>query len=127
MEDSPTNQFVVTEMLKSGSIDVDVVDNGADAVERCTREHYDLVLMDIQMPGMNGHETSDAIHAELDRGAPPILGLSANAFPEDHLACRRAGMIGLLTKPIRKQVLIAAIDPQTSRSRTRVMDGSHTD
>ncbi len=118
VEDSPTNQFVVTEMLKSDAMAVDVVDNGADAVTQCAKEQYDLVLMDIQMPGMNGHEASDAIKANLNRGAPPILGLSANAFPEDHLACREAGMVGLLTKPIRKQVLIEAIDRAVSCERT---------
>ena len=53
VEDSPTNQFVVTEMLKSDAMAVDVVDNGADAVTQCAKEQYDLVLMDIQMPGMN--------------------------------------------------------------------------
>jgi CheY-like chemotaxis protein len=89
---------------------VHLVANGELAVEAVRRGDYDLVLMDLQMPGMDGMEATQAIRA-LDgpRSTLPIIAMTANAFEEDRQACLAAGMDDYVAKPIDLEQLARAI------------------
>jgi CheY-like chemotaxis protein len=111
-EDHPANRKVVELILGSVGIDLVCVENGAEAVEACEGEAFDLVLMDMQMPVMDGLTAIRAIRASEKAGgrrAVPILALSANALPEHLRASYAAGAGGHLTKPISAGVLIDAV------------------
>jgi len=89
---------------------VHLVANGLLAVEAVRRGDYDLVLMDLQMPGMDGMEATQAIRALGDRFASlPIIAMTANAFDEDRQACLAAGMDDYVAKPIDVAQLAEAI------------------
>ncbi len=99
-EDLAVNQKVALAMLRRFGYQADVAGNGIEAVDAVKRQHYDLVLMDIQMPEMDGLDATRAIMA---LGVPPlprIVGLSANAMSDDLEAARRAGMSDYLSKPL---------------------------
>ncbi|MBF0625564.1 MAG: CHASE domain-containing protein [Magnetococcales bacterium] len=111
-EDSEDNALLIRVFLKKSGHHLTVVDNGREAVDRVAREAFDLVLMDMQMPVMDGLSAVRAIRAREQReGLPrlPILALTAHAFPEDQRNSRAAGCDGHLTKPIGKQRLLDAI------------------
>ncbi|MDB6454758.1 ATP-binding protein [Falsirhodobacter sp. 20TX0035] len=111
-EDNATNQIVVRTMLERLGHRVSIVDNGRKAVEAADRQAYDLVLMDLSMPEMDGLEATRRIRA--GRGpsrAVPILALTAHAGPDEGDRCREAGLDGLLSKPIRRQTLEEALAP----------------
>ncbi len=102
-EDNAINQKVVAGMLASGGHQVVVVDNGQQAVEAVQRQVFDVVLMDIQMPEMNGLEATAAIR-EREReagGRLPIIAMTAHAMAGDRERCLAAGMDGYVAKPIR--------------------------
>jgi len=107
-EDDATNRMVVTRMLKEFALDVHVVHDGAEADQAVSKAPYDVVLMDVQMPVMDGFAATRSIRS---RGfaALPIIALTANAFPEDAQRCRDAGMSDFLAKPLRKPLLVDAI------------------
>ncbi len=103
VEDNSINQCVATAMLKKLGLSVSLATNGADAVELVGEKAFDLVLMDCQMPGMDGFEATRRIRArERARGqrAVPIVALTANALAGDRDACIAAGMSDYLAKPI---------------------------
>ncbi|MBF0176214.1 MAG: response regulator [Magnetococcales bacterium] len=112
-EDSEDNVFLFKKFLKSSPYKLDVVENGQQAVNAVQADRYDLILMDIQMPEMNGLTATRTIR-QWERShniAPvPILALSANAMKEDCLLSKEAGCNCHLTKPIRKALLLAAIE-----------------
>ena len=87
-------------MLRRFGYDADVALNGREALDAARRQRYDLVLMDIQMPEMDGLDATRAILA-LDGVAPRVIGLSANAMAEDVRAAMQAGMNGYLAKPVK--------------------------
>jgi len=108
VEDKVINQIVCREMLKKMGISVDVVDNGQSAVDAVSSKQYDLVLMDCQMPGMDGFETTALIRSrEAELGLPrlPILALTARAMEGDREICLHAGMDDYLSKPYRFSAL----------------------
>ena len=101
-EDNPTNQLIIAAVLDKYGLRVDVVSNGVEAVNAVRTIPYDLVLMDVQMPEMDGLEATVAIRRLGGKqGAIPIIGVTANAFREDHDRCREAGMQDVVTKPFR--------------------------
>ncbi|WP_374266521.1 PAS domain S-box protein [Zoogloea sp.] len=108
VEDSPINQEVALSLLEGVGLRVDVAGNGAEAVEQVARRHYDLVLMDMQMPVMDGLEATGAIrrggHLQL-----PIVAMTANAFGEDRQRCLDAGMNDHLSKPVDPATLYAKL------------------
>ncbi len=109
-EDNPINQKVATSMLKKIGCSTDLAGNGQEAVERCRKQHYDLVFMDCQMPGMDGFEATAAIRAEeSDSRRTPIVAMTAHAMPSDRERCLAAGMDDYLTKPISVEQLRAVI------------------
>jgi PAS domain S-box-containing protein len=119
-EDNPINQKLVVTLLAREGHRVTVVDNGEDAVRAVLHAHYDLVLMDLQMPGLSGLDAARRIRAEeLERQSArmPIIALTANAFAQDREDCLAAGMDDHVAKPIRREELIAAIAAATEHSR----------
>jgi signal transduction histidine kinase/FixJ family two-component response regulator len=109
-EDDAVNRMVVSKMLGSFDVELRVVADGAEAVAAASEGNYDIVLMDVRMPDMDGLAATRAIRAQGGRfEALPIIALTANAFPEDIKICREAGMSDFLAKPLRKPALIATL------------------
>jgi two-component system, sensor histidine kinase len=110
VEDDPINQRVVQMMLNRLGVEVAIADNGVQGVDRAVDEPWDAVLMDIQMPGIDGIEATRRIRARL-RGKPlPIIALTANALASNRTACFAAGMDEFLTKPVQKGELARCLD-----------------
>jgi signal transduction histidine kinase/DNA-binding response OmpR family regulator len=99
-EDHPLNQRVALELLAEVGVVAEVAADGASAVARASAGGWDLVLMDVQMPVLDGLEATRAIRAALGAAAPPIVALTANALPADRQRCRDAGMVDFIPKPV---------------------------
>src|SRR5438552_2732489 len=113
-EDNLVNQQVATAMLVKRGHQVDVVGNGREAVDAIGTHDYDLVLMDIQMPEMDGFAATQAIRA-LPRGRSlPIIALTAHALSGERERCLERGMTGYLAKPFKAHDLFAAIEGRTA-------------
>ncbi len=109
-EDDATNQYVVSSMLKDFAIETTVVANGAAALDTASRATFDIVFMDVRMPEMSGLEATRRLRAVGGALARlPIIGFTANAFPEDIKECLAAGMQQVIAKPVRKVTFLAAI------------------
>jgi PAS domain S-box-containing protein len=111
VEDNAVNRKVVVSMLQGLGHNVESAVNGREAVEACARTTYDVVLMDCQMPEMDGLRAA-ALIREQEEGTSrrtPILALTASTMPSDRERCLAAGMDGYLTKPVRLQLLDAAV------------------
>jgi CheY-like chemotaxis protein len=111
-EDNPVNQKVALYMLRRRGYDVSLAGTGREAVERVAREPFDLVLMDVQMPEMDGFAATAAIReAEVGSGRHlTIIAMTAHSMAGDRERCLAAGMDGYLSKPIRSAVLYALLD-----------------
>ncbi len=109
-EDNPVNQRVGRLMLDKLGHHVDVAANGAEAVQAVHELAYDVVLMDVHMPQMDGLEATRRIRAELPQQRQPrIVAMTASALAEDREACHGAGMDGYLAKPVRAAELAAVL------------------
>jgi CheY-like chemotaxis protein len=109
-EDNEVNQKVVSRMLERLGHHVEVAVNGRDALERAKAAHFDIVLMDCQMPEMDGWEATARIRAALaGRRRVPILALTANASDADRQRCLDAGMDAHLSKPLKLERLAQAL------------------
>jgi signal transduction histidine kinase len=106
VEDSETNRFVARSFLRSVGIEVEEAVNGAIAVDKVGACRYDLVLMDVAMPVMDGIEATKRIRS---LSAVPIIGLSAHAFEDEIQRCRDAGMDDYLAKPVGKRTLVDTV------------------
>src|SRR5881409_1391606 len=118
-EDNLVNQQVATAMLLKRGHQVDVVSNGREAVEAVARGRYDVVLMDIQMPEMDGFEATANIRALPQGRTLPIIALTAHALSGERERCLERGMSGYLAKPFKAHDLFAAVEgrgPQAADS-----------
>lgn len=103
VEDNPTNQVVAQSMLDKLGVESLIVSNGSEAIQSSAENSVDLILMDCQMPVMDGYEATRELRR---RGySLPIVAMTANAYGEDEKLCREAGMNGFLTKPISVDAL----------------------
>ena len=109
-EDNPVNQKVVVKMLTRLGHRTDVASTGREAVDAWSRKPYDLVLMDCQMPDLDGLEATAQIRQrESGRRHTPIIALTANASTADRERCLAAGMDGFLAKPLKLETLADAL------------------
>jgi signal transduction histidine kinase/ActR/RegA family two-component response regulator len=108
-EDNRINQEVALEMLRQSGVAVDVVEDGVGAVDAVRKRSYDAVLMDVQMPVMDGLEAARAIREEQPREALPIIALTAHALDGDRKRCLAVGMNDYLPKPIDPDQLFQAL------------------
>ena len=109
-EDNAINQKLAVSLLGRDGHQVTVVENGEAAVKAVAAGTFDLVLMDMHMPGMDGLEATRHIRAlPHPAGRVPIVALTANAYAEDRENCLSAGMNGYVVKPIRREELLSAI------------------
>jgi len=108
-EDEPVNQEVFRELLEDAGLRVDIAMDGVEAVALAQAGPYDLILMDMQMPRLNGVDATRAIRADSANCGTPILAMTANAFSEDRQACLDAGMDDHIAKPIDPEQLFGVL------------------
>ena len=107
-EDHDINQMVILQMLERMGLHADVVSNGLEVIQAMREKHYDLILMDVQMPEMDGLETTRRIR-QLNGHQPYILAVTAHSMPQDQERCAAAGMDAFLSKPLQINRLREAI------------------
>jgi len=103
VEDNEINQIVIEEQLKFLGVQICIANNGQEALDLSDKEHFDLILMDLHMPVMDGLEATRVIRARGDD--TPIIALTANAFADVYQECVEAGMNGFIPKPVELDVL----------------------
>ena len=119
-EDNAVNQKLALRILQQMGYGADLASNGIEAVESVERQTYDVVLMDVQMPEMDGLEATRRIVKRWPDTRPRIVAMTANAMQGDREACLAAGMDDYITKPIRVDVLVEALLNTPTR---RALDG----
>ena len=127
VEDNAVNRELITTLLSPFPIEIDTACDGAEAVEAVSRGDYDVILMDMQMPVMDGLTATRRIRDMADRetAATPIVAMTANVLPEQVARCREAGMDDHLGKPINLPQLLAALDHWSSPG-ARAREGAGT-
>ncbi|MFK3973494.1 ATP-binding protein [Pseudomonas sp. NPDC087358] len=118
VEDNPVNQLVAKGMLGKLGCEVVVSSHGGEALQQLEGSHFDLVLMDCNMPVMDGYEATRLIRQSGKWMDLPIIALTANAMPEEREHCRNAGMNDYLAKPFRREELISMLDQWTAAAHT---------
>jgi len=128
VDDVPTNQMVAQTLLQRLGAQVTLADNGQEAVDFVMAQRFDLVLMDVSMPVMNGYQATREIRARgLDKRVLPILGLTAHAFDEDIESCLAAGMNDFVAKPIRRSRLLPLLNKYLKPSTLNPETGGVSD
>ncbi|WP_296700825.1 7TM diverse intracellular signaling domain-containing protein [Thiocapsa sp. UBA6158] len=120
VEDNPINREIVLGFLHGSGLDIEIAEDGRQAVDQCMASAFDLILMDIKMPVMDGYEATQRIRAL--QPDVPIIALTANAFQDDIAKSRAAGMNAHLSKPIEAEGLLSLLQkyltPTTARETT---------
>jgi signal transduction histidine kinase/CheY-like chemotaxis protein len=117
-EDNPVNQKLAIRLIQKRGHSVVAVGNGREAIERVEREHFDLVLMDISMPEMDGLETTAVLRARYQGPQRvPIIAMTAHSLIGDRDMCLRAGMDGYVSKPIKPEELFSVMDDVWAHSQ----------
>jgi hypothetical protein len=109
VEDNEINREITGELLAACQLEVDFAEDGLVALERVAARKYRLILMDMQMPNLNGPDAVRRIREMPGLGRVPIVAMTANAFAEDRQRCLDAGMNDFVTKPIDPDRLFAVI------------------
>jgi CheY-like chemotaxis protein len=109
VDDEPINRDIAEMLLEDIEFQIDIAENGLEAVAQASRQHYDLILMDMQMPKMDGLEATRHIRALPGGKSLLIIAMTANAFAEDRKRCLEAGMDDFATKPINPELLFRQI------------------
>jgi signal transduction histidine kinase/CheY-like chemotaxis protein/HPt (histidine-containing phosphotransfer) domain-containing protein len=124
-EDNVVNQKLALRLLQQMGYRADVAANGLEAVEAVERQPYDLVLMDVQMPEMDGFEASREINRRWSgQRRPRIVAMTANAMQGDRELCLAAGMDDYVSKPVHVEELVAALERSTARAEDPARAGS---
>jgi CheY-like chemotaxis protein/HPt (histidine-containing phosphotransfer) domain-containing protein len=127
VEDNPVNQDVAIGMLEQLGCEVVLATDGQNAVDMSRREKYDIVLMDCQMPTMDGYEATRRLKRDGSLNAPtPIVALTANAMDGDREKCLEAGMDDYVSKPVRTQVLSHMIEKWVGRPTDKFSAAEHS-
>jgi CheY-like chemotaxis protein len=108
-EDNPVNQTLISMVMKKLGYQPVIAVNGLKAVEALNEKQYDIVLMDVQMPEMDGLEATQLIRAQLHY-QPIIIAVTANAMQDDKEACLQAGMDDYISKPIQLDKLVSILE-----------------
>ncbi|HEX6735244.1 MAG TPA: response regulator [Azonexus sp.] len=109
VEDEPINQEVAIDILRELGVSVDSANNGGEAIRLTQQQHYDLILMDVRMPGVDGLEATRRIRSQANGGHVPIVALTANNFAADRDECLAAGMDAFVAKPFDPDLLLATV------------------
>jgi len=117
-EDNLMNQKLIMRVLHKLGYQPDLANNGMEVLDQMKNMHYDLILMDVQMPELDGLETTRIIRQQYGE-KPQIVALTANALTEDKLACIEAGMNGYLSKPLDLEQLVAMLKEMNANSDIR--------
>jgi signal transduction histidine kinase/CheY-like chemotaxis protein len=127
VEDNLVNQKVVLAILRKKGYRIDVANNGREALEKLETSRYDLVLMDVQMPVLDGLEATRLIRREARWDYLPIIAMTAHAMNGDRERCLQSGMTGYISKPVQPAHLIATVERQlASGNRPAVPASSPT-
>lgn len=108
-EDNPINTFYIQKSLEKMNLNADFAVNGIEAIEAMKHKEYDIILMDLLMPEMDGFQTAKIIRNTYPGPKPYIIALTANATEEDQKACREAGMDDFISKPFKMDTLLEKI------------------
>ena len=108
-EDNPVNRGVALELLNAAGLEVESVGSGREVLELCRARDFDLILMDMRMPEMDGLEATRALRVQTRNRHTPVIALTANVFEEDRRACFAAGMDDFVAKPVDPQDLFTTL------------------
>jgi CheY-like chemotaxis protein len=122
VDDIALNRLIADELLRSEGAEVTVASSGVEALDLLSRAVFDLILMDLQMPGMDGYETTRRIRDRYGP-TPPIVALTAETLPADKTSCVKSGM-GYVSKPLNLAALAEAIPQLRRRGRRAAKDKS---
>jgi CheY-like chemotaxis protein len=120
VDDNAVNRMVATRLLEALDCQATTVSSGREALDSLTTRTFDCILMDCQMPDMDGFETTRLIRAMPDRSHIPIIAVTAGVLEEDRNRCEQAGMDGFLPKPMSKAALASALSKITTHHPSRI-------